>query len=129
MKGIKLMRVTESRLRRIIRSVILEQLQLDGMSPEASEAFNRSCQNYYRNPYGPDDYVDSYDYYNKLESIFRIGGNMTSALFDVVKRLGLEEKLSSKESLGFVEQLFSLTNESFDDNVNKLLGYIIDTHS
>jgi len=121
------MRITESRLRRIIRSVILEQLQLDGMSPEA---FNRSCQNYYKNPYGPNDpYVDSYDYYNKLESIFRIGGNMTSALFDVVERLGLKEKLSSKESLGFVEQLFSLTNESFDDNVNKLLGYIIDTHS
>ena len=126
MKGIKLMRITESKLRRIIRSVILEQLQLDGISPEA---FNRSCQNYYENPYSPDDYVDSYDYYNKLERIFEIGGNMEDGLFDVVERLGLKRELSSKEILGFVEQLFSLTNESFDDNVNKLLGYIIDTHS
>ena len=120
------MLMSEKKLRRIIKSVILEQAQLGGVSPEA---FNNRCRKYYKNPYGPNDYVDKYDYYNKLKSIFNMGGGMTSALFTVVKKLGLGEELSSKESLGFIEQLFSLLELSFDENVNELLGYIIDTHS
>ena len=124
------MRITESRLRRIIRSVIAESVSIQPSS------LNKRCQDYYRNPYDnpedpePNTYVDTYDYYGKIKDILSIGGNMEDSLTEIIDELGLTNKLggAGDDLFLFVKKLYESLDPKLprDENLNTLLGVIID---
>ena len=135
------MRITESRLRRIIRSVIAEGVpkQSSSLIGESSsyigELLNKRCQDYYKNPYDdpedpePNTYVDNYDYYGKIKDIFTIR-DMEASLADSVDKLGLTNKLGGvgSKNLLFINKLYQSLDPKLprDENLNTLLGFIID---
>jgi hypothetical protein len=100
------------------------------------ELFNKRCQDYYKNPYDdpedpePNTYVNKYDYYDKIKDIFTIGGNVEASLADSVDKLGLTKKLggAGSKNLLFINKLYQSLDPKLprDENLNTLLGFIID---
>ncbi len=114
------MRITESRLRRIIRSVILEQAQI------IEDDFNQLCQNYYKNPYGDPENPEpnNYNYYNKIKEIFRMGGNLTDALEERIEYYNITELENHENAESFCVELQKLLAVPYSDDLNGLLGFV-----
>jgi len=120
------MRITESGLRRIIRSVILEQAHIDKLK------FNQLCQNYYKDPYEdpedpePNTNIDNYDYYKKIHYIFEKGGNLTDALEERLIYYDIRELMNHRDAESFCIELQKLLVAPHRDDLNELLSFVID---
>jgi len=93
------MRITESRLRRIIRGMIAESIGGSGVDMTIKEKFN----NAFRNMCEDDDtFGRGFDYYSKIKKIIEYGGNYEDEFKDRCAEIGISdecEKLCYDEKL------------------------------